>query len=105
MKSAFRKWQFIRLPEKFGGEKIMFLHLEPYSMICLHLWCMEILATRRTYEGRMSMSWKPRMTSYRYCIWDQIQAPPSDTLPELNLRMFDGNLFVTHQHGDQTKME
>ncbi len=36
---AFRKWQFIILPEKFGGEKKNVSSFRAYSMICLHLWC------------------------------------------------------------------
>ena len=36
---AFRKWQFIRLPEELGGDKKDTSSLRAYSMICLHLWC------------------------------------------------------------------
>jgi len=37
---AFRKWQFIRLPEKFGGGRKDVSAFRAYSMICLHLWCL-----------------------------------------------------------------
>jgi len=37
---AFRKWQFIRLPEELGGAKTDTTSLRAYSMICLHLWCL-----------------------------------------------------------------
>jgi len=37
---AFRKWQFIRLPEKFGGERKDVSSFRAYSMVCLHLWCL-----------------------------------------------------------------
>ena len=36
---AFRKWQFIRLPAKYGGEKNNVTAFRAFSMICLHLWC------------------------------------------------------------------
>ena len=37
---AFRKWQFIRLPEGLGGDKQDVSSFRAYSMICLHLWCL-----------------------------------------------------------------
>ena len=37
---AFRKWQFIRLPEELGGAKNDITSIRAYSMICLHLWCL-----------------------------------------------------------------
>ena len=37
---AFRKWQFIRLPEKFGGGRKDVSAFRAYSMVCLHLWCL-----------------------------------------------------------------
>ena len=36
---AFRKWQFIRLPAKYGGETNNVTAFRAFSMICLHLWC------------------------------------------------------------------
>ena len=42
---AFRKWQFIRLPEELGGAKNDASAFRAYSMICLHLVVsLEILA-------------------------------------------------------------
>ena len=37
---AFRKWQLIRLPAEFGGDKKDVSAFRIYSMICLHLWCL-----------------------------------------------------------------
>ena len=37
---AFRKWQFIRIPEELGGGKTDNTAIRAYSMICLHLWCL-----------------------------------------------------------------
>ena len=37
---AFRKWQFIRLPEEMGGSKNDISAFRGFSMICLHLWCL-----------------------------------------------------------------
>ena len=37
---AFRKWQFIRLPEELGGGDKDVRAIRAYSMICLHLWCL-----------------------------------------------------------------
>ena len=37
---AFRKWQFIRLPEELGGAKNDISAFRAFSMICLHLWCL-----------------------------------------------------------------
>ena len=36
---AFRKWQFIRLPEELGGSVKDAKAFRAYSMVCLHLWC------------------------------------------------------------------
>ena len=33
---AFRKWQFIRLPEELGGAAVDISAFRVYSMICLH---------------------------------------------------------------------
>jgi len=38
---AFRKWQFIRLPEKYGGARKEVSAFRAYSMICLHLLCLK----------------------------------------------------------------
>ena len=37
---AFRKWQFIRLPEEMGGTATDPSAFRAYSMVCLHLWCL-----------------------------------------------------------------
>ena len=50
---AFRKWQFIRLPAKYGGEKNGISSFRAYSMICLHLWCVWKYWPQ---EGRMRLS-------------------------------------------------
>ena len=96
---AFRKWQFIRLPEKFGGDKNEVSSFRAYSMICLHLWCVWKYWPQ---EGRMRGecpchgSMYDPVTGTAFAGPASLQAPPSDTLPELNFEAdADGNLFVT----------
>ena len=37
---AFRKWQFIRLPEELGGAEKSSDAFRVFSNVCLHLWCL-----------------------------------------------------------------
>ncbi|MGI0061436.1 MAG: ubiquinol-cytochrome c reductase iron-sulfur subunit [Nitrosotalea sp.] len=37
---AFKKWQFVRLPEELGGNVEDVSAFRVYSMVCLHLWCL-----------------------------------------------------------------
>ena len=96
---AFRKWQFIRLPKKFGGDKNNVSSFRAYSMICLHLWCVWKYWPQ---EGRMRGecpchgSMYDPVTGTAFAGPASLQAPPSNTLPQLNFEAdADGNLFVT----------
>ena len=98
---AFRKWQFIRLPEEFGGEKDEISSFRVYSMICLHLWCLW------DYKGQDPVN--PRNVGSCPCHGSEynpttgtafagpasVQAPPSNTLAELYLEVdSDGLLWI-----------
>ena len=95
---AFRKWQFIRLPAKYGGEKNNVTAFRAFSMICLHLWCVWKYWPQ---EGRMRGecpchgSMYDPVTGTAFAGPASLQAPPSDTLPELYFEAdSDGYLFV-----------
>jgi len=95
---AFRKWQFIRLPEKFGGAKNSVSSFRAYSMICLHLWCVWKYWPQ---EGRMRGecpchgSMYDPVTGTAFAGPASLQAAPSNTLPELYFDSDpDGYLFV-----------
>ena len=96
---AFRKWQFIRLPEKFGGTRKDVSSFRAYSMVCLHLWC---LWKYWPEEGRMrgespchgSMYDVRTVTSFSGPA--SVQAAPSNTLPQLEFEAdSDGFMFIT----------
>jgi len=95
---AFRKWQFIRLPEKYGGEKNNTTSFRVYSMICLHLWCVWKYWPQ---EGRMRGecpchgSMYDARTGTAFAGPASLQAAPSDTLTELYLEAdSDGYLYI-----------
>jgi len=85
---AFRKWQFIRLPEELGGAKKDVSAFRVYSMICLHLWC---LWKYWPQEGRKRGECPCHGTMYdpttgtAFLGPASLQAPPSNTLPNLDL--------------------
>jgi rieske iron-sulfur protein len=98
---AFRKWQFIRLPKEFGGEKNEISSFRVYSMICLHLWCLW------DYQGEVPIN--PRNVGACPCHGSEydmrtgtaykgpasVQAAPSNTLPKLTLEVdSDGALWI-----------
>ena len=96
---AFRKWQFIRLPEKFGGTRKDVSSFRGYSMICLHLWC---LWKYWPDEGRMRGecpchgSMYDVKTGTAFLGPASLQAPPSNTLPQLNFEAdSDGFMFIS----------
>ena len=96
---AFRKWQFIRLPEKFGGDKNEVSSFRAYSMICLHLWCVWKYWPQ---EGRMRGecpchgSMYDPVTGTAFAGPASLQAAPSNTLPQLDFEAdSDGYLFIT----------
>jgi len=95
---AFRKWQFIRLPEELGGSKNDVSAFRGFSMICLHLWC---LWKYWPDEGRKrgecpchgSMYDPSTGTAFRGPA--SVQAPPSNTLPKINFEKdSDGFLWI-----------
>ena len=96
---AFRKWQFIRLPEKFGGTRKDVSSFRAYSMVCLHLWC---LWKYWPEEGRMRGecpchgSMYDVRTGTSFSGPASVQAAPSNTLPNLEFEAdSDGFMFIT----------
>jgi Rieske Fe-S protein len=98
---AFRKWQFIRLPKEFGGEKDEISSFRVFSMICLHLWCLW------DYKGQDPVY--PRNVGACPChgsVYDprsgkaiagpaSVQSAPSNVLPKLDLEVdTDGLLWI-----------
>jgi len=96
---AFRKWQFIRLPEKFGGARKDVSSFRAYSMVCLHLWC---LWKYWPDEGRMRGecpchgSMYDVRTGTSFSGPASVQAAPSNTLPVLEFEAdSDGFMFIS----------
>ena len=84
---AFRKWQFIRLPEELGGQKNDLSSFRAYSMICLHLWCLWKYwpqEGRKRGECPCHGSMYEPLTGTAFAGPASLQAPPSNTLPQLN---------------------
>jgi ubiquinol-cytochrome c reductase iron-sulfur subunit len=94
----FRRWQFIRLPPEYGGEKEDASAFRAYSMVCLHLWC---LWKYWPEEGRKrgecpchGSMYDPR-TGKAFAGPASLQSPPSNVLPRLDLEVDqNGNLFI-----------
>ena len=96
---AFRKWQFIRLPEKMGGGRKDVSSFRAYSMVCLHLWC---LWKYWPDEGRMRGecpchgSMYDVKTGTSFLGPASLQPAPSNTLPQLNFEAdSDGFMFIS----------
>ena len=96
---AFRKWQFIRLPEKFGGGRKDVASFRAYSMVCLHLWC---LWKYWPEEGRMRGecpchgSMYDVRTGTSFSGPASVQAAPSNTLAKLDFEAdSDGFMFIS----------
>jgi len=96
---AFRKWQFIRLPEKFGGTRKDVSSFRAYSMVCLHLWC---LWKYWPDEGRMRGecpchgSMYDVKTGTAYLGPASLQPAPSNTLAQLDFEAdSDGFMFIS----------
>ena len=95
---AFRKWQFIRLPEELGGTKNDTSALRAYSMICLHLWCL--------WKYWPDESLKKGMCPCHGSMYDPVtgiatdgpaakQSAPANALPKLDLEAdIDGFLYI-----------
>ncbi len=93
---AFRKWQFIRLPEEFGGGKKDTTAIRAYSMICLHLWCLwEYKDDRKQGECPCHGSQYDPVTGTAFAGPASVQAAPSNTLPMLTLEIdSDGFVYI-----------
>ena len=93
---AFRKWQFIRLPEELGGAKNEVSSIRAYSMICLHLWCLWKYWPddgRKRGECPCHGSMYDATTGTAYIGPASVQAAPSNTLPQLSMEI-DSQGFV-----------
>lgn len=95
---AFRKWQFIRLPEELGGDKSDVTAFRAYSMVCLHLWC---LWKYWPQEGRKRGECPCHGSAYDVLTGEafvgpaSIQAPPSNVLPHLTFEAdADGAIWI-----------
>jgi len=95
---AFRKWQFIRLPEELGGTKKDISAFRAYSMICLHLWCLWKYwpeEGRKRGECPCHGSMYNVLTGTAFVGPASVQAAPSNTLPKLNFEIdSDGFLWI-----------
>ena len=95
---AFRKWQFIRLPEELGGGKKDPSAFRAYSMICLHLWCLWKYWPddgRKRGECPCHGSMYDPMTGTAFVGPASVQAAPSNTLPVLTLEVdSDGFVYI-----------
>ena len=95
---AFRKWQFIRLPEELGGGESDTSSLRAYSMICLHLWCLWKYYPedgRKRGECPCHGSMYDPTTGTAFVGPASVQAAPSNTLPQLTLDIdSDGSVFI-----------
>jgi Rieske Fe-S protein len=96
---AFRKWQFIRLPAELGGDKKDVSAFRVYSMICLHLWCLWKYwpeEGRKRGECPCHGSMYNPLTGTAFLGPASLQAPPSNTLPKLDLEADkDGFFFIS----------
>jgi len=96
---AFRKWQFIRLPEELGGTKNDIGSFRAYSMICLHLWCLWKYwpeENRKRGECPCHGSMYDPLTGTAFAGPASLQAPPSNTLPNLNFETdSDGFMYIS----------
>ena len=95
---AFRKWQFIRLPEEMGGAANDVSAFRAYSMVCLHLWCLwkyYPVEDKKRGECPCHGSVYDPTTGRAVAGPASLQAPPSDTLPTLEFEVdADGFLWI-----------
>lgn len=96
---AFRKWQFIRLPEELGGAKNEISAFRAYSMVCLHLWCLWKYwpgENRKRGECPCHGSMYDPLTGTAFVGPASLQAPPSNTLAQLNFETdSDGFMYIS----------
>ncbi|EGG41141.1 Rieske (2Fe-2S) domain-containing protein [Candidatus Nitrosarchaeum limnium SFB1] len=95
---AFRKWQFIRLPKEFGGDKQDVSSFRAYSMVCLHLWCLWKYwpeEGRKRGECPCHGSMYDARTGTAFAGPASLQAAPSNTLAQLTFEEdADGFLWI-----------
>jgi len=85
---AFKKWQFIRLPEELGGGVDDVSAFRVYSMVCLHLWCLWKYwpqEGRKRGECPCHGSMYNPLTGKAFAGPASLQAPPSNVLATLYL--------------------
>jgi Rieske Fe-S protein len=96
---AFRKWQFIRLPEELGGAKNDIGAFRAYSMVCLHLWCLWKYwpgENRKRGECPCHGSMYDPLTGTAFVGPASLQAPPSNTLAKLDFETdTDGFMYIS----------
>ena len=96
---AFRKWQFIRLPEELGGAKNDIGAFRAYSMVCLHLWCLWKYwpgENRKRGECPCHGSMYDPLTGTAFVGPASLQAPPSNTLAKLDFETdSDGFMYIS----------
>ena len=104
-KEAFRTWQLIRLPEKYGeADDVSSFRL--YSMVCLHLWCLWKYFPRRFDKEKSKLidgmgacpchgSMYDPLTGVAYQGPASLQGSPSNALPRLDLEAdAKGDLWI-----------
>ena len=96
---AFRKWQFIRLPDELGGNKKDVTAFRAYSMVCLHLWCLWKYwpeENRKRGECPCHGTMYDPLTGTAFAGPASLQAPPSNTLPNLDFETdADGFMYIS----------
>ena len=95
---AFRKWQFIRLPEELGGGAKDISAFRAFSMVCLHLWCLWKYWPedgRKRGECPCHGTMYDARTGKAYVGPASLQAAPSNVLPKLDFEAdADGFLWI-----------
>ncbi len=94
----FRRWQFIRLPPEYGGDKEDVSAFRAYSMVCLHLWCLWRFwpdEGRKRGECPCHGSMYDARTGKAFAGPASLQSPPSNVLPRLDLEVDDkGGIWI-----------
>jgi rieske iron-sulfur protein len=95
---AFKKWQFIRLPDELGGGVDDVSAFRVYSMVCLHLWCLWKYwpqEGRKRGECPCHGSMYNPLTGKAFAGPASLQAPPSNVLATLYLEADNnGDLWI-----------
>lgn len=94
----FRRWQFIRLPPEYGGDKEDASSFRAYSMVCLHLWCLWKYwpeEGRKRGECPCHGSMYDARTGKAFAGPASLQSPPSNVLPRLDLEVDNkGDIWI-----------